>query len=356
MNYRPNFVRLLGITVATGTGILLQQGVAHATEYNSENTASNNEQQVASEDRLTQLEGKYHADAKAVKKFGHAEKLAKKSSFDSAKKATKTTTPATTEYQTPVETKCPAYANDRIVSYNFTINGVSGFKTMKGNVKSGDVVKVDFVIAENCGPTEVSFASYEAPTPYFDAKIADKQVLFDSQTGLFSAGAHSMEVKVPNCYYQTDFAVGSVLTKLGPEGSKNFYGQRLVNSGEGGTDCKATPPQVDPPVVDEPEVPDTEVPEVIEPEVPETPEVPEIVEEEPVIEHVVTPEEELVEETEVLSEEVTRTVTTTQSSTTVRQLAYTGVDSAQLAALGGALLLMGVAFQRAGSRVRRYLH
>ncbi len=101
----------------------------------------------------------------------------------------------------------------------------------------------------------------------------------------------------------------------------------MIDTAVGGKACKKEP---------KPEEPKPSV----------TPEAPKPAEELPTIEQVTMPEPTTTPVvTEVLSEQVIRTTTTT------RQLARTGVDSGQLALLGGSLLLMGAAFSRVGRRM-----
>jgi hypothetical protein len=205
---------------------------------------------------------------------------------------------------------CPANAADRIVKYSWTINGVSGFKSLAGNVKPGDTVTVNFTIAAGCEEKVYSLASYTAPSATFSPSTADQQVLFDSWSGKFGAGDHKMTVKIPGCFYQVDFVRGGVLEKLGPEGSKNFYGDRLIEADNGGAEC-VTPPPPPPPVEEEEPPPPPPAPPA------------------PVVVQV--------------------------PSTTVDapQLAETGLDTTQLTLLGAGLLLMGAACERAARSRRR---
>lgn len=203
----------------------------------------------------------------------------------------------------PVEREeCPADAAARLSKVSYTINGVPGFATLTGNVTTGDIVKVDFTIAENCEDEVLSLVSYDAPTGEFTRATADQQVLFDSETGSFDAGAHSMDVVAPDCYFQVDFVKGEVIEKLGPVDSDNFYGDRLISAGNGGEECIVTEPPSD----------------------------------------------------EVLQTVIERTTPAVESAVEADAvLAETGVDSSQLALLGSGLTLMGAALERAANRIRR---
>jgi hypothetical protein len=104
---------------------------------------------------------------------------------------------------------------------------------------------VKFKIAAGCKDIELSLVSYKAPGPTFDEQTADQQTVFDYKTQTFSAGDYTLSVLVPDCYYQIDFVRGTVITKLGPAGTDNFYDKqgRLIDAASGGTAaCVTTTP------------------------------------------------------------------------------------------------------------------
>lgn len=102
-------------------------------------------------------------------------------------------------------------------------------------VKDGSAT-VSFTVADGCDVT-LSLVSYTAPGPTFSQATADQQVLFKSVTQEFTAGSHSLNVDVPNCYFQVDFVYGSPLPTLGPAGTNNFYNAQgaLIAALHGGT-------------------------------------------------------------------------------------------------------------------------
>jgi hypothetical protein len=109
---------------------------------------------------------------------------------------------------------------------------------LRGHTREGDVITVNFFVNVPQGETHpVTFVSYTAPQPYFDANTASQQKIYDIATGLFSRGYHSMTIHVPNCYYQVDFVCGYAIDKLGPAGSNIFYTPqgRLESADNGGT-------------------------------------------------------------------------------------------------------------------------
>jgi hypothetical protein len=119
-------------------------------------------------------------------------------------------------------------------SISYLINGTKTVTTLAGNVKQGDTVQVSFTVA--AGKTfQLSLVSYKA-TGLTGGDLT-KQTVYDSATGTFSAGRHSMTIDVPCCYFQVDFVGGPVIDKFGPNGSNIFYTAqgRLIAAATGGT-------------------------------------------------------------------------------------------------------------------------
>ena len=133
----------------------------------------------------------------------------------------------------PPPPQCPSAANAQLTSSS-NIDIANGTAT------------VSFTIAAGCANIKLSLVSYKAPGPTFDANTADQQTVHDSKTVLLGAGNHTLNVAVPNCYYQVDFVYGDVIAKLGPAGSSNFYSAqgRLIKARNGGTGS-CTPPPID---------------------------------------------------------------------------------------------------------------
>jgi hypothetical protein len=124
---------------------------------------------------------------------------------------------------------------------------------------AGSVASVHFTVAAGCKDIQLSLVSYKAPSATFNGTTADQQVLVDSKTQTYSAGAFDLSVSVPSCFYQVDFVYGTPITKLGPAGSNNFYGSqgRLISALNGGTEACTTTPPVTPPSVTPPATPPT---------------------------------------------------------------------------------------------------
>jgi hypothetical protein len=137
---------------------------------------------------------------------------------------------------TTASTACAFSGNQLVQSVSYTDNEGT-FTTLAGNVQPGDHVVVNFTVPANCSVV-LSFVSYQAPGATYDPNTASQQTVFSSQDSVtFAAGAHSMAVDIPSCFFQVDFVRGAVIQQLGPAGSSNFYDSqgRLISSGNGGT-------------------------------------------------------------------------------------------------------------------------
>jgi len=130
---------------------------------------------------------------------------------------------------------CPS-GKAAVTQISFVINGATTFSTLGGHVQSGGSVTANFTIAAGCTSVQVSLASYRAPAPTYDRNTASQQVLFDSATGTFAAGPHTLQIFVPAGFFQVDFVLGAAITQLGPASSHNFYGDqgRLIDHDNGG--------------------------------------------------------------------------------------------------------------------------
>ena len=98
-------------------------------------------------------------------------------------------------------------------------------------------------LSKTCAPKKVSLVVYQAPSSSFDANTANQQVIFDVTTQTLDAGNHTLNVKLPDCYFQADLVFGEPIEQLGPAGSGNFYGSqdRLIRGLNGGQNtCMGT--------------------------------------------------------------------------------------------------------------------
>jgi hypothetical protein len=133
----------------------------------------------------------------------------------------------------------------------YMINGTTKVTSLIGKVKEGDTVSAHFTVKAGKN-VHLSLVSYKAIAPYSNYENLQYQDVHDLKTGVFSAGKHSMTVKVPNCYFQVDFIGGAAIDPFGPAGSNILYGaqDRLISYANGGTKpcdtCDPTPSCGDP--------------------------------------------------------------------------------------------------------------
>ena len=146
--------------------------------------------------------------------------------------------PIVTPPPAPPVDVCPVDEADRISNVSYTINGVPGFSSL-ASVKAGDTVKVTFTIDANCDDEVYSLATYNAVDGEYTKDKAAQQTLFDADSATFGPGTHSLEVVVPDCFFQIDFVRGTVIEHFGPSDSANFYNDqaRLIDASIGGEAC-----------------------------------------------------------------------------------------------------------------------
>ncbi|MDQ6856024.1 MAG: hypothetical protein M3Z57_02995 [Candidatus Dormibacteraeota bacterium] len=136
------------------------------------------------------------------------------------------------------DTAC-ASSNPQVSNVSYLLGGTTTVTDLRGHATSGEVVKATFTVPANCS-MQLSLASYKAPLPYFTRQSAPQQVLFDSATGTFTGGVHSLSVTTPTCMYQVDFVHGAVLTTLGSTPGTD-YEDRLISADNGGTTSCTAP-------------------------------------------------------------------------------------------------------------------
>jgi MYXO-CTERM domain-containing protein len=138
--------------------------------------------------------------------------------------------------------KTRASANTTLCNGTGTVAGTqcSGTATMTSHsaisgATQGGTATVTFTLSNGCTGKELSLVSYTAPAATFSTDTASSQEVFDTKTGTLTNGTFTWSVKVPSCFFQVDFVRGAVITHLGPAGSNNFYGDRLIAGVNGGT-------------------------------------------------------------------------------------------------------------------------
>jgi hypothetical protein len=141
-------------------------------------------------------------------------------------------------------TPCAVNDNAAIEGHSYSINGGSSTSALQGKVVSGNQVVVHFAIAAGCSNVLVSLVSYTAPSALPDRTSSQQEVVYDSASGLFSAGSdHTLQVNVPPCFFSLDFVRGAIIERFGPPDSTNYYADqaRLIDSASGGTASCSTP-------------------------------------------------------------------------------------------------------------------
>ena len=125
-----------------------------------------------------------------------------------------------------------------VTCISYVINGCTKVTSLAGNTHEGDQVQVTFTLAPGDNDT-LSLVSYTAPDGTFNASDAYEQVVFDSATGTYCGGTHTLCITIPLCYYQIDFVCGPVICHFGPAGSNSFYHaqNRIFDSDNSGTDA-----------------------------------------------------------------------------------------------------------------------
>jgi hypothetical protein len=131
-----------------------------------------------------------------------------------------------------------------VTNVTYLINGTTQADQLRGNVHQGDTVQVIFTVPSGAAAHPFSFVSYTAPGSTFDADNANQQMVYDSDTGVFGPGVHTMTVTVPDAYFQIDFVCGEIIDHLGPAGSNIFYTPqgRLLGADNGGTQAPINAP------------------------------------------------------------------------------------------------------------------
>ena len=128
-------------------------------------------------------------------------------------------------------------AATEFTNISYVINGSTTVTDLHGNTHQGDLVKVNFTVAAGIPPHQLTLVSYTAPGPTFDVNVASQQRVYDYDTGFFGPGTYSLEVRIPNSYFQIDFVCGPLINPFGAAGSNVFYTQqgRLFSADNGGT-------------------------------------------------------------------------------------------------------------------------
>jgi hypothetical protein len=123
-------------------------------------------------------------------------------------------------------------------SQTITINDDGSGNALAGQIRQGDHIKVKFKTNPDCGTVQVSIAVYNAPDPTYVAEHADQQQVYDTATGTYTGSNYNnpwrtLEVDVPNNYFQVDFVLGPVIEHL--SAPNNLYDDDKKGWDNGGT-------------------------------------------------------------------------------------------------------------------------
>lgn len=98
----------------------------------------------------------------------------------------------------------------QVDGFQFTVDAGATWYDDLGDIPADDLqgataLRVDFTLDSDCLPVELTLASYEAAGPTWETSVPQDD--FDNETDSFVA-AGTLEIGVPDCFYQIDFAYG----------------------------------------------------------------------------------------------------------------------------------------------------
>jgi hypothetical protein len=107
---------------------------------------------------------------------------------------------------------------------------------LRSQTQQGETVTATFTVT-GTSSVPVTFVTYNAPSPTFDATVASQQTIYQQVGGTFAPGTHTLTVTIPSNYYQIDFVEGAAIATLGPANSNIFYSaqSRLISADNAGT-------------------------------------------------------------------------------------------------------------------------
>ena len=130
-------------------------------------------------------------------------------------------------YSCPTNTSAVRSYTVVITRGGSTINATS-----LSSVRSGDHVKVSFLVDSRCSSVQLSLVSYTAPSSTYSSTTVDQRKVFSYQSRNFGSSGGSLEIDVPGCYFSTVFAIGPVVWN---ETSTNKYDTTKISSKDGGS-------------------------------------------------------------------------------------------------------------------------
>ena len=128
---------------------------------------------------------------------------------------------------------CPTNTS-AVRSYTVVITrgGTTINATSLSSVRSGDHVKVSFLVDSRCSSVQLSLVSYTAPSSTYSSATVDQRKVYSYQSRNFGSSGGSLEIDVPGCYFSTVFAIGPVVWN---ETSTNKYDTTRITGKDGGS-------------------------------------------------------------------------------------------------------------------------
>lgn len=134
---------------------------------------------------------------------------------------------------------CDCESSVTLLDYDVTRNGAQRQISDLSDTEQGDDVTVNFSVDSACSSVEVSLAAYEASGSSFGTSIP--QTLYDSTTGTFGPGNHSLgAVSIPACFYQVEFVCGPVLTGEEINSGKRYGSRKIDWHNAGANSCTSS--------------------------------------------------------------------------------------------------------------------
>ncbi len=109
-----------------------------------------------------------------------------------------------------------------------------------GEVQPGDMVDVEFELAQGCRDTQLTFASYTTSKPENPQREEQASVF----TRTYDGGTHLLWNVLPDCPFVVDLHLGGALGAAERTADADPYGGRLIDSASGGEgDCSSSAAQ-----------------------------------------------------------------------------------------------------------------
>lgn len=123
-----------------------------------------------------------------------------------------------------------------VSSFHYVVDGVSYSESeLTAHAGSGDPVTVVFTV--DCAVQTFTFVAYDATSSAF---TLETQTVKSYETSSFGPGTHSLNLTLPPCYYQLEFATGERITQLDSVHGATYIGEgRFISGIQSGHECNA---------------------------------------------------------------------------------------------------------------------